>query len=203
MLNKKKIPFVFCNRIVDGIEAPVVTSNSFYGGYIATKHLLDKGYRSIAYISTRKYSTSLERCYGYVSALEESGSHVRDEWMILRSMDHENPGYSEIKNILSEADRPDALFCFNDRIAKVAYQVAGELNIAIPSQLGVIGYDNDNACDMFSPPLSSVSYRNIEIGERAAEILIRMVKEEPVSQCDYIFFQPQIVERESCKGFKG
>lgn len=72
-LLKSNIPFVLCNRSVEGIHAPTVRSNDFYGGYIATKHLISKGYRSIAYIAETMYSVSIERCQGYISALNGKG----------------------------------------------------------------------------------------------------------------------------------
>jgi DNA-binding LacI/PurR family transcriptional regulator len=71
-----KIPFVFCGRNAEGINAPVVASNDFYGGYIATKHLLEKGYRNIAYVSNRKFRTTIDRCQGYISALMENGIEI-------------------------------------------------------------------------------------------------------------------------------
>jgi DNA-binding LacI/PurR family transcriptional regulator len=78
-LTEMKIPFVFCNRNAEGINAPVVATNDFYGGYIATKHLLEKGYRNIAYISYQKFRTSVDRCQGYMSALMEKGIEVNQK----------------------------------------------------------------------------------------------------------------------------
>jgi DNA-binding LacI/PurR family transcriptional regulator len=48
--------------------------------------------------------------------------------------------------------------------------------------------------------LSSVSYKNYEIGEKAAELLWGILNEKPLLDFEYYLFQPGIVERESCKG---
>lgn len=68
-LCRSQIPFVFCNRDVEGICAPIVKSNDYYGGYIATGHLLQRGYQHIAFIARQRYRTSIDRCQGYISAL--------------------------------------------------------------------------------------------------------------------------------------
>lgn len=44
------VPFIFCNRGVTGVEAPLVLSNDFYGSYIATKYAIDRGYQRLAYL---------------------------------------------------------------------------------------------------------------------------------------------------------
>jgi DNA-binding LacI/PurR family transcriptional regulator len=76
-LTEFKMPFVFCNRNVEGVNAPAVAvSNDYYGAYIATKHLLEKGYRHIAYIADKKSRTGVDRCQGYLTALLERGREV-------------------------------------------------------------------------------------------------------------------------------
>ena len=86
-LTEAQIPFVFCNRSIEGIDAPVVTSNDFYGGYIATRFLIARGYRKIAYIAKEKYKTSIDRCHGYLSALIESGLEVNRKIISLENGD--------------------------------------------------------------------------------------------------------------------
>lgn len=200
-LSDSKIPFVFCNRGVEGIDAPVVTSNSFYGGYIVAKHLLKHGYEKIAFVAKQKYSTSLERCYGYVSALVEAGKAIRDDYIIMNCDRTEGMrGHKEIKLLLENEDRPDAIFCFNDELVKTAYNVMNEIGLQVSTDVGIIGYDNADYCEMLLPPSTSVAYKNIEIGEKAAEVLRQMMLNQPISQFNYSLFQPEIVERESCKG---
>lgn len=196
-----RLPFIFCNRGVDGIEAPVITSNSYYGGYIATKHLIQKGYRRIAYVAKKKYSTSMERCSGCISALLEGGLRVNGAHMILHAGGSNEAVLRErICHMLSEEGRPDAIFCFNDEVARAAYQAAREAGLRISKDLGIIGYDDDSSCSLYMPQITSVSYRNVEIGERAGELLYKMVSGQPAPEFSYFFLQPEIVERESCLG---
>lgn len=199
-LTEAKIPFVFCNRSVEGIAAPVVTSNDFYGGYIATKHLIEKGYRKIAYISRLRYKTSIDRCHGYLSALMENGITVDRRAIILEENGSPAAGYASMKRLLDEVPGIDAVFCFNDTISRGVYQAISESGRKISFDIGVIGYDNSDVCEVLHPKLTSLAYRNVEIGLKSAELLWKMINGQPLSEFNYYLYQPNIVMRESCLG---
>ncbi|MSU05806.1 substrate-binding domain-containing protein [Spirochaetales bacterium NM-380-WT-3C1] len=194
MLSKSHIPFVFCNRGVDGIDAPLIASNDFYGAYIATKHLLKQGYKSPAYISREKYKTSSDRCQGYLSALLEKNITVNRNSIIIKLQQGEEK--DKIRNLFANKDI-DSVFCFDDAIAEVCYDVAKEMGKSIPKDLGIIGYNNTARCNSLIPTLSSVSFRNVEIGEKAAEVLYKIIKSGLHSEFETYLFQPNIEARES------
>lgn len=196
-LKQENIPFVFCNRSIEGIEAPVVTSNDFYGGYIATKFLLEKGYRRIAYIAREKYKTSMDRCHGYISALIEGCVEVNRR---IISLEGGRTPEEKLTAMLESGQEIDAVFCFNDGVAREIYQVLGRAKKEISREIGVIGYDNDDFDVLLQPMLTSVSYKNVEIGEKAAELLWKLIHREDISDFQYYLFQPAIVERDSCRG---
>lgn len=198
-LREADIPFIFCNRSIEGVDAPVVTSNDFYGGYLATKHLIKQGYRKIAYIAKEKYKTSIDRCYGYISALLESGLEV-DRKII--SLENKGDLREKFYSMLAEDEKIDAVFCFNDRIAREFYNVAEQMGMKISEDIGVIGYDNDNFGSLLIPKLTSISYKNVEIGEMAASVLWKLIQKENLSDFQYYLFQPAILERDSCRGKK-
>lgn len=195
-----KVPFVFCNRSVEGISVPVVTSNDFYGGYIATKHLICQGYRHIAFISRLKYKTSIDRCQGYLSALIEHGIAVNRRLLVFGPDSGEPDGYPQMNLLLDSKEELDAVFCFNDQIAKGCYQSIQEHGLRVSDDIGIIAYDNTASCEMLHPKLSSVAYKNFEIGEKAAELLWKMNTRQFMPDFEYYLFQPGIIVRDSCLG---
>lgn len=201
-LTEARIPFIFCNRTVDGISAPVVTSDDFYGSYIGTKHLIEKGYRHIAFLSQTKYTTSENRCHGYLTAILECGLEVNRHNIILEEVPSAYPaGYLSMKSLLEKDPSIDAVFCFNDRIARGVYKAIQESGKQVSADVGVIGYDNTiEVCEQSVPRLTSLSYKNVEIGQKAADILWKLINHQPVSEFDYYLLQPSIVIRESCRG---
>lgn len=198
------LPIIFCNRSLEGINVPVVTSNDFYGGYIATKHLIERGYRKIAYIADKKYVTSTQRCQGYISALIESGLEVNRKLISFDNSDREtNPyqkGYDALFRLLEHDPDIDAAFCFNDRVAEGVHAALTQISKKISGEFGLIGYDNSDICDRLTPRLTSVSYKNTEIGNKAAELMWKITTSQYTPDFEYYLFQPSIIVRQSCLG---
>jgi DNA-binding LacI/PurR family transcriptional regulator len=198
-----KIPFVFCNQLAEGINAPVVASNNFYGGYIATKHLLEKGYRDIAYIAYQKFRTSIDRYQGYISALIEKGIEINRKIIAIEDKSHSQPlGYEAMNNILSSGQTVDAVFCFNDKIARGVYQAINEAGLRVSDDIGVIGYDNTDICEKSTPAITSVTSNNLVVGTNAAKVLYKLTNKEDLSDFYYYLLQPDIIVRESCLGLR-
>ncbi|HHW48467.1 MAG TPA: GntR family transcriptional regulator [Clostridiaceae bacterium] len=200
LLQEKNIPFVFCNRSVTGISsAPTVMSNSFYGGYIATKHLIKQGYRRIGYISRPLYQVSLDRYQGYKSAVAEAGIDLGDNYVIFEeSFAIENPGYESTKLLLQNNPPVDAIFCFNDMLAKGAYQAITEAGLKVGHDIGIVGYDNTYICESLPVKLTSVQFKTHEIGTKAAELLLDIINGDVSKKNKVIVLQPELVVRESC-----
>jgi DNA-binding LacI/PurR family transcriptional regulator len=202
-LSELKVPFVFCNRNADWIDAPVVTSNDNFGGYIATKHLLDRGYRKIAYISYQKFRTSVDRCHGYISALMEHGIEINRKIIAMEDRSQAQPlGYEAMKQILTSDQMVDAVFCFNDKVTQGVYQAIAEAGLKVSEDIGVIGYDNTDIWKNSTPALTSVAYKNLEIGTKAAEVLYKQINKEDLSDFQFYLVKPEIVVRDSCLGLK-
>lgn len=195
------IPFVFCNRGVEGIEVPVVTSNDFYGGYIAARHLLEKGYRKIAYVSKLRYKTSLDRCQGYLTALLEQGLPIQRKNIFQGgSRERHIKAYDAAVQMLRQEDAPDAIFCFNDSVAADVARAITDQGLRISRDVGLVGYDDTELCYCLTPHLTSVSYKSVEIGQTAAQQLLRRMQGEPPSQFPLYLYQPSLEVRASCLG---
>ncbi|OUQ23661.1 hypothetical protein B5E80_09045 [Flavonifractor sp. An135] len=199
-----QIPFVFCHRGVEGVRVPVVKSNDFYGGYLATRHLLSRGYRNIAYIARFEYSTSVERYQGYVSALQEYGLPVQRGRIFLPQEEIPDGIYRFTSRLLAQDTALDAVFCFNDYVAQEVCRAVRDAGKRISGEIGVIGYDNLPIDISSSPKITSLAFKSLEIGEKAAEILYEMIHHQAGEEfLKYYLFQPTIMVRESCLGLDG
>jgi len=199
-LRRSKIPFVFCNRDVEGVYAPIVKSNDFYGGYIAALHMIDRGYRHIAYFARHRYRTSIDRCQGYVSALQHRGIAVERK-RILMANDGDRLDPDRALGGLLDGDVPvDAVVCFNDLDAIEAMRVVKARGLRIPEDIGIIGYDNLERCDEQKPPLSSVSIKIEEIGSMAAHVLGKQIDGRAPEGFAYYLMEPEVVAKASCLG---
>lgn len=203
VLQQSNIPFVFCNRGIPGVQAPKVISNNFFGSYITTKHLIEQGYRKIAFVSRPMYSSSSERYQGYTSALAEAGIDINEEYVVFEdSFDLDRPGYDSTMMILGKNTLPDAVFCFNDVIAKGAYDAITDCGLKVGQEIGLVGYDNTSICESMPVKLTSVKFKTYETGAKAADLLLTIMRGESVQKNKTIILQPELVARESSCTFK-
>jgi len=134
-----------------------------------TAHLIDHGYRRIAFIGDPEASSDVgERWLGFVDVHQAAGRDVRDPVVSgFRTAD----GAAVAAALLSGPDRPDAVVCANDEIAMGVLEVARLARISIPDDLAVTGWDDIAAARHLAPPLTTVRQPMRELGRRAAELL--------------------------------
>jgi len=203
MLQQSKIPFVFCCRDVEGVDAPIVKSNDFYGGYMATLHLLERGYKNIVYLSRQRYRTSIDRCQGYISALQHRNQPIERKRIIMLEDESMDMCCRRLEQLIQSDVSVDAVFGFNDTIALMAMEHLKQMGLQISKDIGVIGYDDLADCLEAQPPLTSVAYQMAAVGEMAARVLGKMIDQEEKDGFAYYLIEPEIQERESCLGKDG
>lgn len=159
---------MFNRVVVDDIE----------GGYIATQHLIDLGHRRIGYISDPlenpfNFTSSRFRYQGYHHALEEAGIPFRGDY----HGQGEHGRYEAFRlacNMLSLPDRPTAIFAASDTQAMGVMESARDLNLRIPDELSVIGYDDIEVAEYLG--LTTIRQMLFESGQRGVEILLDAVE---------------------------
>jgi len=197
-LNAREIPFVFCNRNALGIEAPQVVSNDYHGGLLATRHLIEQGYRRIAYIAHPRYTISLNRYMGYLSALDLAGRQPDERLVAFSdSWEFESPGYEEMGRMLDGPVPPDAVFCFTDPIARGACRAVCERGLVPGRDVGIVGYDDSPVCRTLEIPLSSVRIHAFELGRKAAQLLFDANQRSALDPNASVILPPDLAIRES------
>ena len=200
-LKQSRIPFVLCNRGVEGISAPIVKMSHFYCGYIATLHLIDQGYRNIAYLSNRHYSTSIERCQGYISALQSRGIPISRKHILMLDEGEKADCGGALKKFISSGTPVDAVFCFNDSIAIDAARAVEDLGMRISHDIGIMGCGNSEELLVHSPyRISSISHKD-DLGSMAAHVLQKITDNKGLEEkFEYYLIEPVVVVRDSCLG---
>lgn len=207
-METKGIPFVACNRSISGIQSPKVISNSYHGGYLATKHLIEQGYRNIAFIASVSYSVSIERYQGYLAAIADFGLIQNEDFVHFEEysptsvkFDKVNKiGYQNVKEMLAKDNRPDAFFCFDDLIAQGAFYAISESGFKVGAEIGLVGYnDNYYICNSLPGALSSIDFKAYNVGNTAANMLLDIMNGKKVSNSKTIVIQPEMKVRGSSK----
>jgi LacI family transcriptional regulator len=155
---------------------PVVSSANSSGAAQATRHLLALGHRRIGVISGPEgWTANEERLRGHHGALAGAGV-LPDPALVRYSNFRVDGGRAAADSLLDAADRPTAIFAFNDNMAIGAVQAARARGLRLPADLSVVGFDDTSESLIVVPALTTVRQPLAELGRIAVSILLRQVE---------------------------
>jgi DNA-binding LacI/PurR family transcriptional regulator len=200
-LHDQGLPIVFFDRVTDNFPTHQVITDNIGGAYEATKHLIERGYKRIATITSSPYlSITTERLEGYKKALAEHNIPLNDDY--IQYVPHGGMVIEEIEsalnNLLQLKEPPDALLTASDRITIGSYSLIQRKGLIIPDQLAVAGFSNFTAPELFNPPLTTVRQNAFEMGKMATELLIQQVESKrPITSFEKKVLPTELIVRSS------
>lgn len=193
------IPLVLVDRFFPATN--FVGTDDVKIGYLATKHLIEQGYRRIAHLRGPNVSTAQGRLKGYIKALREFGIPTRKEYILEAQFHDESSGFKAAKKLLTIRSRPDAVFAASDPIAIGALEALLESGQRVPQDIGLIGVGSHRYGRYLRVPLSTVDQNLIEIGQQAASLLLGLIEKGAKRRKPrVILLDPKLVARESSGG---
>jgi GntR family transcriptional regulator of arabinose operon len=200
-LQAARIPVVLIDRYLTELETDYVGIDNVGGGYRATEHLLILGHRRIgfmySYHESLRTTSVYERWQGYCKALQKYGIPY-DETLVVPDCNPPQSNQQEgITAFLQRPDRPSAIFAVNDYVALGILQAAHALHIPLPESLAVVGFDDNSFAAHLTPPLTTVAQPFMDIGMRAATLLLSRL-EGLDSPPKHIELPTNLIIRESC-----
>lgn len=191
-------PIVQFDKITDHVISPKVVVDDFNGAYQAVKNLIENGYRKIAHLSGRiEVKNAHGRFEGYKKALEDHGLEFREEWVKGCWDILESEGFDLTKELMEGSNPPDAIFCITDLVALGAMKYLKSAGYEVPGQIGLMGFSNWMLSEYISPNLSSVDQHGFEMGQKATEILINLIKNHELGENDMIEMKTDLIVRQS------
>ena len=176
-LQRLRVPVVLVNSRSEqsGPYTFSVSVDNHHGGYLATRHLVDAGHRRIAYVGgAPDHSDDLARVEGYRRALREAGIDP-DPALILPGTGRAGGGERALPALVAPADRPTAVFCYNDMTAIGLLRAARREGVSIPRDLAVVGFDDIPLASYVVPSLSTITQPKRELGQRATEMVLDLL----------------------------
>lgn len=194
--NKAGIPIVIADRISPELKFDKVAIDNYQSSYNATKHLIKKGHREIAYFSgsTNQYIYK-ERKEGFLKALNDSNI-LFDDTLLFEGVLTAEEGRENMKAILNRNTKPTAVFGTNDTSIVEAMIYAIKEGVKIPSDIAFVGFNDDPISQIVSPLLTTISVPAKEIGRKSAELLLKRVKSPQLKTVE-IILKTKLVERAS------
>ncbi|MBN1696460.1 MAG: substrate-binding domain-containing protein [Spirochaetales bacterium] len=196
----KPMPIISIAVPVDGEHFPCISADNYNGMFEIVNHLVNThGKQRIAFIrGPKNHPEEEERFRAYEDALVSNGIQV-DPVLVTSHLNWS--GIVSAKRALSlfiekNKDGFDALIGANDTLALIAMDILGRNNIRIPDDIAVCGFDNIDASYISTPRLTTVQNATFEMGKKAVETIIALLKGEIVAETTTI--PSRLIIRQSC-----
>lgn len=177
-LLQSNIKIVLIDRLIEGVDCDAVLVDNEKGAYTAVKYLIDKGYKKIAIIDGFiDRTTGKERLKGYLRALNENNIPRNDDFIKIKDF-KKRSGIVFANELLENKNKPEAIFVANLELTLGAIISIKSLGLKIPDDIAVIGFDDSDWAQILEPPLTLISQPVYDLGETAAEMLIKNIEND-------------------------
>ncbi|GAA4098796.1 LacI family DNA-binding transcriptional regulator [Mucilaginibacter panaciglaebae] len=188
------------DRVVEEIESLKVVNNNEQASREAVEHLIKAGYKRIALLAgPQNLDIFRDRKAGYLKALRANKVPVADE--LILDADSNNEHDAElIRSLLTLPNPPDAVFASRDDfLALGVLEVANDLGIKVPEQLGICGYSNENFTRITTPSLTTIDQYGVDMGKTIAQTYFELddKNDETAIEIKTTSIKPKLIARAS------
>ncbi|WP_075618258.1 LacI family DNA-binding transcriptional regulator [Paenisporosarcina indica] len=199
-MENMNLPFVRIDRAAEDDENNSFGVDNHKGARLAVEHLIEVGCKKIAHISgPNSYPSSSERLKGYAATIEryfpKQKTPVYEGDFSLES------GQKLTKQLMTDYPNCDGIFLANDLMAIGALKTLKLMNIRVPEDVAIIGFDGIKLTEMVAPEISTIEQPIFELGAMATTHLIDMIEKKNVNS-EYTKLDVQLRKRESTLGYK-
>lgn len=195
LLHASPVPTVLLNRDADGAAVDRVMADHLGGASQVGRLLLSLGHRRIGFIGgPANTSTSRDREAGLADVLEGAGVPLDPQLRRGGEFSHQS-GFQWAMELLGAERPPTAIFCANDVIAFGAIDAARRLQIDVPGQLSIVGFDDIPMAGWDSFSLTTVRQPLGDMARQAARVLIDRIEDAVDSEPTRIVFPTHLVQR--------
>ena len=198
-LGAKGVPVLFIHGCYRGLECSYIVEDDMLGGYLAAKHLIELGHREIGGIFKVDDIQGHYRFEGFQKACCEYGISVNDSSVLWfdtfdLNIKFEFESGNIIKNIVKNNT---GIVCYNDQIAVKLMDVIRGMGLSVPEDISIVSFDDSDLATASEPKLTTLAHPKEQLGIRAAESIIQMIKRK--TSCFSEIIEPKLIIRNSTK----
>lgn len=191
-----EIPTIFVGRKW-GKKFPSVSADGYKAMNEMLEHLHNTGHSKLLYLGgPDNISSSKERFYAVKDFVDKCDNTEAE--FVSGSFSYDS-GYERALSILKDKRSFDAIVCANDLIAYGAIDACKHLDIKIPEDLSVTGFDDSFTAEHFSPSLTTVALPTFEMGRKAAEVLGQYIENERTRKTDVVLSGSIVIRNSTSK----
>lgn len=196
---RKEIPYLMINAYYPELTPYHLTVDDELGAFMATEHLIKLGHTRIAGIFKTDDQQGVKRMQGFIRAHRENKIPILSNMIISYSTKEKNKVLNEdFRKLVNTSHRPTGIFFYNDELALAALNILREFEISVPDDISIVGFDDSNLATASEVKLTTVSHPKSNMGEKAAEAIIRLIENKEDGDPS-IMYQPKLILRNSTR----
>jgi LacI family sucrose operon transcriptional repressor len=176
-MDSLEVPIVVVAQKIEGY--PSVFHDDYSAAKEVTSYLLNKGHENIGFIGVYEedISVGFYRKNGYLDALREKNIEVKSDNIKIGVFSQES-GYNLAKELMSNDNKPTAIFAVTDNLAIGAIEYLKESGFKIPGDISIVGMGDSRMAAVITPKLTTIHYHYKTSGRQAAEIMLELLNKE-------------------------
>ncbi|CAN7553519.1 LacI family DNA-binding transcriptional regulator [Acidovorax sp. LjRoot74] len=170
-----------CVHLMEMTPAPCVFCVGFSqqdAGHSMTAHLLERGYKNVAFVAAQLDPRTMQRAEGYRRCLREAGRYDPKLELLSPQPSSMRLGGELLEELLRTRPGVDAIFFCNDDLAQGGLLAAQRLGLSVPGQVAIAGFNDLAGSDQMLPPLTTVRTPRSAVGEASARMLLALMRGE-------------------------
>ena len=175
------VPIVVWGDAKTEATYPVIGGDNFSGGYSATKHLLTQGAKQIIFLGDPEHAEMQERYKGFLRAHEEHGILPSENAVCAIDITSKSAYQFINDRIKANGLDFDGIVCVSDMVAFGALKALKERYVGIPSDVGIVGYDDISLAELMHPSLTTIKQNTQQAAELMVAQLINQLERKPTS----------------------
>lgn len=197
-LSQLDLPTVFLDFYSSDNSTDTVLSDSFFGSYMLTNHLIENGHRRIAFLGSINATSSIEDRYlGYYKALLENNIPLNSE-LIIEDRGADGRGFL---SFTLPSKMPTAFVCNCDEAAYILINQLKKEGYSVPDDVSVVGYDNHIYSTLSEPKITTIDVDSNRMSAEAVETIIKKIRNRNYSR-GRTLVTGKIIYRDSVKAIK-
>jgi LacI family transcriptional regulator, gluconate utilization system Gnt-I transcriptional repressor len=180
LLARSGVPAV---HMMENLLAPDTYSVGFSqqaAGEAITNHLLSRKRKRIAFVGAQLDARVRQRLDGYRLAMRKAGLYDADLELLDPSRSSIGLGAALFEKLIDTHRDIDGIFFCNDDLAQGGLLAALRRGVRVPQKIAVAGFNDLAGSDQMPPPLTTIRTRRTEIGMESANLLLKLMRREPV-----------------------
>ena len=158
---------------------PIVGGDNFEGGYRATLHLLNQGATRVLFLGDPEHAEMQERHKGYVKAHQDVNVEVDTQCTCAIDITSKAAYQYINERIKANGLDFDGIVCVSDMVALGALKALKERYVGIPSDVGIVGYDDISLAELMHPSLTTIRQNTQQAAALMVEQLINQLEGKP------------------------